>query len=74
MGIYATRRLVLTNKKATLDIMKYQLDFVNINNLFLTRTEKIDDATDKQHPGPKSHKKQADEIVRILINEEIHYG
>jgi hypothetical protein len=54
--------------------MKYQLDFVNINNLFLTRTEKIDDATDKQHPGPKSHKKQADEIVRILINEEIHYG
>jgi len=69
-----TKNVKYIHYPATLDIMKYQLDFVNINNLFLTRTEKIDDATDKQHPGPKSHKKQADEIARILINEEIHYG
>ncbi len=48
------------------DLMKHQLDFIYINNLFLTRTAKIDNALDGQHPGPKSNKKQADEIVRIL--------
>ena len=47
-------------------LLEHKPDFIYISNLFLTRTKKIDEASDKKHPGPKSHKKQATEIVRIL--------
>jgi len=37
-------------------------------NLYWTRTAKIDSAADGKHPGIKSHKKQAKELKRILDN------
>lgn len=49
------------------EIQELKPDFIEApDNIYWTRTEKIDDAADGEHPGVKSHKKQAKEIKKIL--------
>ena len=56
---------------APYEIQELKPDFIEApDNLYWTRTQKIDAAADDRHPGIESHKLQAEEIKRVLEEVE----